>query len=70
MRPRLANCAFFFWMQENRERIKKPGMGIADLAKAARIEWQNLSDKSKWEKMAEDDKNRYEKELKLYRNQL
>lgn len=44
--PRPANCAFFFWMQENRERIKKPGMNVADVARAARIEWQDLSNKS------------------------
>lgn len=38
--------AFFFWLQENRERIKKPGMGVSDIAKAAGVEWGKLTDKS------------------------
>ncbi|CAP37630.2 Protein CBG20663 [Caenorhabditis briggsae] len=54
--PKRAMSAFFFWMQENRERIKKPGMGVADVAKAAGVEWGKLTDKSKWEKKAADDR--------------
>lgn len=50
-------------MQENRARLKKPGMSVADVAKAAGLEWGKLSDKSQWEKLAEDDKKRYEREL-------
>lgn len=38
--------AFFFWMADNRERIKKPGMGVADVAKAAGVEWGKVTDKS------------------------
>lgn len=44
--PKRAMSAFFFWMQENRDRIKKPGMGVADVAKAAGVEWGKLTDKS------------------------
>lgn len=44
--PKRAMSAFFFWMQENRDRLKKPGMGVADVAKAAGAEWAKLSDKS------------------------
>lgn len=44
--PKRAMSAFFFWMQENRERLKKPGMGVADVAKAAGLEWAQLADKS------------------------
>lgn len=44
--PKRAMPAFFLWMQENRERLKKPGMGVADVAKAAGIEWGKLADKS------------------------
>jgi hypothetical protein len=61
--------AFFIWMGENRERLKKPGMGVADVAKAAGVEWRKLTDKSKWEKKAEDDKKRYEVEMGKYRSQ-
>lgn len=38
--------AFFFWMADNRERIKKPGMGVAEVAKAAGVEWGKVTDKS------------------------
>ncbi|VDN60193.1 unnamed protein product [Dracunculus medinensis] len=65
--PKRAMSAFFFWMQENRERLKKPGMGVADVAKAAGLEWAQLADKSKWEKKASEDKKRYEKELAAYK---
>ncbi|KAK0395168.1 hypothetical protein QR680_001152 [Steinernema hermaphroditum] len=67
--PKRAMSAFFFWMQENREKLKKPGMGVADVAKAAGVEWAKVSDKSKWEKKASDDKKRYEKELAAYKGE-
>ena len=67
--PKRAMSAFFIWMGENRERLKKPGMGVADVAKAAGVEWRKLTDKSKWEKMAENDKKRYEVEMGKYRSQ-
>jgi hypothetical protein len=61
--------AFFIWMQENRARLKKPGMSVADVAKAAGVEWGRLtpSDKTAWEKKAEDDKKRYERESAAYK---
>uniref|UniRef100_A0AC34FM22 HMG box domain-containing protein n=1 Tax=Panagrolaimus sp. ES5 TaxID=591445 RepID=A0AC34FM22_9BILA len=64
--PKKANTAFFHWMGDNREILKKPGMSIADVAKAAGEAWRNLPDKAKWEKIAEDDRLRYEEEMKLY----
>uniref|UniRef100_A0A7E4VF13 HMG box domain-containing protein n=1 Tax=Panagrellus redivivus TaxID=6233 RepID=A0A7E4VF13_PANRE len=66
--PKRAMSAFFFWMTENRARLKKPGMGVADVAKAAGVEWGKLTDKTKWEKMAEVDKKRYERDITAYRN--
>ncbi|CAI5442248.1 unnamed protein product [Caenorhabditis angaria] len=68
--PKRAMSAFFFWMQDNRERIKKPGMGVADVAKAAGVEWGKLTDKSKWEKKAADDKKRYEAAIAAYKKSL
>uniref|UniRef100_A0A0K0EL98 HMG box domain-containing protein n=1 Tax=Strongyloides stercoralis TaxID=6248 RepID=A0A0K0EL98_STRER len=65
--PKRALSAFFFWLKENRERIKKPGMGVAEVAKAAGLEWNALTDKKKWEKKAEDDKKRYERDLENYK---
>jgi len=65
--PKRAMSAFFFWMSENREKLKKPGMGVADVAKAAGAEWNKVTDKTKWEKKAEEDKKRYEKESTAYK---
>ncbi|VDN40442.1 unnamed protein product [Gongylonema pulchrum] len=44
--PKRAMSAFFIWMNENRDRIKKPGMSVGDVAKAAGIEWAAMTDKS------------------------
>lgn len=37
--PKRAMTAFFIWMQENRANLKKPGMSVSDVAKAAGVEW-------------------------------
>lgn len=42
-------------------------MSVTDVAKAAGAEWAKLSDKSKWEKKAGEDKKRYEKEMAVYK---
>ncbi|KAJ1348498.1 hypothetical protein KIN20_003811 [Parelaphostrongylus tenuis] len=65
--PKRAMSAFFFWMADNRDRIKKPGMGVAEVAKAAGVEWRKVADKSKWEKKAAEDKKRYESEMAAYK---
>jgi len=65
--PKRAMSAFFFWMQENRDKLKKPGMGVADVAKAAGAEWGKLTDKTTWEKKAEADKKRYERDIAAYK---
>ncbi|CAJ0925788.1 unnamed protein product, partial [Mesorhabditis belari] len=65
--PKAAMSAFFFWLRENRARIKKDGMGVADVAKAAGEEWRVLKDKSKWEKLADKDKQRYESDMAVYK---
>lgn len=35
-------------------------MSVVDVTKAAGVEWNAVKDKSKWEKMAVEDKKRYE----------
>ncbi|KAE9550165.1 hypothetical protein FO519_006625 [Halicephalobus sp. NKZ332] len=66
--PKRALTAYFLWLNQNRESLKKPGMTATQVAKAAGEAWRNLTDKSKWEKMAEEDKKRYEKELAAYKS--
>ncbi|VDM38104.1 unnamed protein product [Toxocara canis] len=59
--PKRGKSAYMFWLAENRTRLTKPGMSVVDVTKAAGAEWNTVKDKSKWEKMAADDKKRYEK---------
>ena len=66
--PKRAMSAFFLWMQANRANLKKPGMSVADVAKAAGVEWGKIHDKAEWEKRAEDDKKRYEREIADYKS--
>uniref|UniRef100_A0A0K0EEI9 HMG box domain-containing protein n=1 Tax=Strongyloides stercoralis TaxID=6248 RepID=A0A0K0EEI9_STRER len=67
--PKKALSAYFLWLSDNRSTIKKPGMGVADVAKAAGSIWRGMSpeDKAEWEKKAEDDKRRYASELENYK---
>lgn len=65
--PKRAKSAYMFWLLENRSRIAKPGMSVIDVSKAAGVEWGKVKDKSKYEKMATQDKQRYEAEKKKYK---
>ena len=56
-----------FWLAEVRPRLTKPGMSVTDVTKAAGLEWGTIKDKTKWDKMAADDKKRYEKEMTAYK---
>lgn len=56
-----------YWLAENRSKLTKPGMGVTDVAKAAGAEWAKVSNKSKWEAKAADDKKRYEREMASYK---
>uniref|UniRef100_A0A914UMA8 HMG box domain-containing protein n=1 Tax=Plectus sambesii TaxID=2011161 RepID=A0A914UMA8_9BILA len=61
--PKRGQSAYMLWLNENRARLTKPGMGVTDVAKAAGAEWRLLTDKTKWEGMAAADKKRYEKDM-------
>uniref|UniRef100_A0AC34G3E6 HMG box domain-containing protein n=1 Tax=Panagrolaimus sp. ES5 TaxID=591445 RepID=A0AC34G3E6_9BILA len=66
--PKRPQSGYFIWLAENRPRLTKPGMGVTDVARAAGVEWRQLTDKSKWESMAADDKKRYEREMAAYKS--
>jgi len=42
-------------------------MSVTDVSKAAGLEWNSLKDKSRWEKLAQEDKARYEREMANYK---
>lgn len=62
-RPKKPSSAYFIWMKEAREQIKKdnPGIGVTDVAKRAGELWKEVKDKSKYEEMAAKEKKNYEK---------
>ncbi len=47
---------------ENRAQFATPGLSLGEVGKAAGKAWQELTDKTKWEKMAKADKERWERE--------
>ncbi|CAJ0575277.1 unnamed protein product, partial [Mesorhabditis spiculigera] len=65
--PKRGKTAYMIWLAENRARLTKPGMPVTEVSKAAGVEWGNVKDKSKWEKLAATDKARYEKEKAAYK---
>jgi hypothetical protein len=58
--PKRPLTAYFLWLKDNRARISQPGMTAPQIAKQAGTEWNALGDKSHWQKMAEQEKQRYE----------
>uniref|UniRef100_A0AC35EXZ6 HMG box domain-containing protein n=1 Tax=Panagrolaimus sp. PS1159 TaxID=55785 RepID=A0AC35EXZ6_9BILA len=67
-KPKGALTAYFCFMRENRETIKVDGTQKT-FVKAAAAEWKKLEDKSKYEQMAKEDKERYQRELAEYNRQ-
>lgn len=66
--PKRPLSAYFFFAKDKRAEVlkKNPGMSVTEVAKALGEQWRGLGDKSKYEKMAVNDKARYEKEMKKY----
>ena len=65
-KPKRPLSAYFLWMQENRETLKKEGMSVTEVAKAGGAAWKALTDKSEWEKKAAAAKAKYEKDMAAY----
>ncbi|CAB3398962.1 unnamed protein product [Caenorhabditis bovis] len=64
--PKRPISAYMHWLAENRKRLTKEGMSVADVAKLAGAEWRMIPDKSKWEEIYKKDKERYEAEIAEY----
>lgn len=65
--PKRAKSAYMFWLGANRARLTKPGMSVIDVTRVAGVEWGKVKERAKWEKMAAEDKRRYEAEIKRYK---
>ncbi|XP_067686639.1 FACT complex subunit SSRP1-like [Haliotis asinina] len=70
-RPKRAQSAYFLWLNESRESIKTefPGLSITELSKKAGEMWRDMTDKSKWEAMAEEAKKEYQAAMEEYKKQ-
>ncbi|XP_015791766.1 FACT complex subunit Ssrp1 [Tetranychus urticae] len=69
-RPKKPMTAYFLWLNENRERLKKehPGLSLTELTKKAAEIWRtNVGDKSKWEKQSQEAKKKYEVDMAAYK---
>uniref|UniRef100_A0A0D6R3Y0 HMG box domain-containing protein n=1 Tax=Araucaria cunninghamii TaxID=56994 RepID=A0A0D6R3Y0_ARACU len=68
--PKRGLSAYMFYANENRERVRteNPNITFGQVGKVLGEEWKGLTDekKSKYQKMAADDKARYEREKERY----
>ncbi len=64
-KPKKPSTAYFIWMKEARDQIKKdnPGLGVTDIAKKAGELWKEVKDKAKYEELAAKERKNYEKLL-------
>ncbi|VDP14362.1 unnamed protein product, partial [Soboliphyme baturini] len=65
--PKKPQSAYFLWFNEIRSNIKEPGMTVGEVAKKAGEMWKEMKDKSKWEKLAEEDRKRYKHAMDTYK---
>ncbi|MCL4128187.1 UNVERIFIED_CONTAM: hypothetical protein GTU68_024625, partial [Idotea baltica] len=61
-KPKRPQSAYFIWLNETRDSIKKkyPGISITDVSKKAGMMWKEVKDKTEWEKRAAQAKKEYE----------
>lgn len=68
-KPKRPQSAYFIWLNEHREVIKKenPGISITEISKVAGQKWRTMEDKTEWEKKAAEAKRDYEEAMKEYK---
>lgn len=75
-KPKRSKSGFMFYCDEHRppllQKAKKGGkkVNIGEISKALGKSWGKLKNKSKYEKLAAADKERYEKEIAEYNEKL
>ena len=69
-KPKGRTSAYAFYVQDEREKAKKAGKDIqfGTFSKVCASKWKDLSkdEKDKYERKAEDDKVRYQREMSQY----
>jgi len=70
--PKKPLSPYFLFQADTRPKIKaeNPDMAFGDIAKAIGTEWKNVKPETKkhYEKLAEKEKARYEKDMASYKN--
>merc|ERR1712048_391553 len=66
--PKKPMSAYFLFMNEKRESIKRdnPDAGVSEIGKIAGEMWNKLEDKSRWEQMQKEAKEKYDIEYAEY----
>ncbi|KAH7957478.1 hypothetical protein HPB52_019225 [Rhipicephalus sanguineus] len=67
-KPKRPPSAYFLWLAENRDKIKKdnPGFSITDVTKRAGELWKEVTDKTKWEEQAAEAAAKYKEAMAAY----
>ncbi|XP_031557344.1 FACT complex subunit SSRP1-like isoform X2 [Actinia tenebrosa] len=70
--PKRAMSAYMLWLNDTRQQIKdeNPGISVTEVSKVAGEKWKVLTDKSKWEKLAAVEKEKYQEKMKNYKKEL
>ncbi|KAK7460785.1 hypothetical protein BaRGS_00038806 [Batillaria attramentaria] len=64
--------AYFLWLNENRENIKKenPGISVTEISKLAGEMWKEVDDKTEWEEKAKKAKEEYKIAMAEYQENM
>lgn len=67
--PKRALSAFFLFCNEERPKVKKdfPSYAIGDVAKELGKRWEKVTDRTKFEKLAAEERKKYEAAMEQYR---
>lgn len=71
-KPKRALSAFFYYAKDERSKVRanNPDFSVGEVAKELGRNWNELSDevKAPYEKSAEEDRARYDRDMKIYRS--
>jgi len=67
--PKRALSAFFFFCAQERPAVRKlmPSASVGEIAKELGKRWEGCTDRAKFDKLAAEDRKRYEREMAAYK---
>ena len=69
-KPKAALTSFMFFSRDHRESIASEGNDMHQVSKVLGERWGQTADRSRWEALAEQDKQRFDKEIAVYNSAL